>query len=148
MRHDPPEILTRGAAVEPDTPSPETGISQEHIELVIPARAEYVAVVRLTVAGVAGRLGFSYDDIEDIKVAVSEACTVAVLSGGPKVDIEMAIRADRLDVRVGYQVAAGVQNGRAEGELAMLLIECLMDEVRTDRRGRRRAIRMAKNLRR
>jgi serine/threonine-protein kinase RsbW len=134
--------------VEPDTPSVQSGVSQERIELVIPARAEYVAVVRLTVAGVAGRMAFSYDDTEDIKIAVSEACTVAVLSGGPKVELQLAIGAERLDVRVAYQVAAGAQNGMAQGELAMLLIECLMDEVRTDRRGRSRAIRMAKNLRR
>ena len=41
----------------------------------IPAKAEYVAIIRLTMAGVANRMGFAYDDIEDMKIAISEACT-------------------------------------------------------------------------
>jgi serine/threonine-protein kinase RsbW len=45
----------------------------------IPARAEWVRVVRLATAGVASRAGFAYDDIEDIKLAVAEACNNAIL---------------------------------------------------------------------
>ena len=40
---------------------------------------EFVRVVRLAVMGVASRMPFSYDDIEDIKLAVSEACNNAIL---------------------------------------------------------------------
>ncbi|HEX6923454.1 MAG TPA: ATP-binding protein, partial [Bacillales bacterium] len=47
-------------------------------EMTVPAQPEYVGVVRLTASGVANRAGFTYDEIEDIKVAVSEACTNAV----------------------------------------------------------------------
>ena len=48
------------------------------IELKIPAKADYVGVVRLLVSGLANRMGFAYDDIEDVKVAVAEACTNVV----------------------------------------------------------------------
>jgi serine/threonine-protein kinase RsbW len=51
----------------------------EALELRIPARAEWVRVVRLATAGVASRAGFAYDDIEDIKLAVAEACNNAIL---------------------------------------------------------------------
>lgn len=34
-----------------------------------------MAIIRLTMAGVANRMGFAYDDIEDMKIAISEACT-------------------------------------------------------------------------
>ncbi|MEK9657499.1 MAG: ATP-binding protein [bacterium] len=40
----------------------------------IPSTAEYVAVIRLTVAGIASKLNFDIESIEDIKIAVSEAC--------------------------------------------------------------------------
>jgi len=48
------------------------------IKLSIPAISKYVSIVRLTASGLAAKLGFSSDDIEDIKVAVSEACNNSV----------------------------------------------------------------------
>jgi serine/threonine-protein kinase RsbW len=50
----------------------------EHVELSIPCMSEYVGVIRLTVSGIATRMNFSVEEIEDIKIAVSEACTNAV----------------------------------------------------------------------
>lgn len=54
------------------------------IELKIPAKADYVSVVRLFISGVANRIGFSYDDIEDVKVAIAEACTNVVTHAYPE----------------------------------------------------------------
>ncbi|CAC6704679.1 anti-sigma B factor [Staphylococcus aureus] len=44
----------------------------------VPASAEYVSLIRLTLSGVFSRAGATYDDIEDAKIAVSEAVTNAV----------------------------------------------------------------------
>lgn len=52
------------------------------IRLQIPSHADYIDIVRVCLYGVASKLNFSYEDIEDMKVAVSEACTNAVLHGG------------------------------------------------------------------
>ncbi|WP_138755333.1 anti-sigma B factor RsbW [Paenibacillus sinopodophylli] len=49
------------------------------IHLTIPARAEFVDIARLTLFGIANKAGFSYEEIEDMKVAVTEACTNVVL---------------------------------------------------------------------
>jgi serine/threonine-protein kinase RsbW len=48
------------------------------ISIKIPCYSEYVGVVRLAVSGLATRMNFSIEDIEDIKIAVSEACTNSV----------------------------------------------------------------------
>src|ERR1700693_1912257 len=48
------------------------------VELRIPAKPEYVGVARLAILGVASRMRFSYDEVEDIRLAVGEACTTAV----------------------------------------------------------------------
>jgi serine/threonine-protein kinase RsbW len=48
------------------------------VTLVIPCTPEYVGVARLTILGVASRLGFSYDAVEDIRLAVAEACIGAI----------------------------------------------------------------------
>lgn len=49
------------------------------IGLTIPAKAEYLHIVRLTLFGIASNAGFSFEQIEDMKVAVSEACNNVVL---------------------------------------------------------------------
>jgi serine/threonine-protein kinase RsbW len=49
------------------------------VELSVPSRSEYVAVVRLVVASLAaGTRNLAADRIDDLKLAVSEACTNAI----------------------------------------------------------------------
>ena len=50
----------------------------DFIEMKFPSSAEYVGLIRLTLSGVLSRAGATYDDIEDSKIAVSEAVTNAV----------------------------------------------------------------------
>ncbi len=50
----------------------------ENVEFNIPCMSDYVGVVRLAVSGLATRMNFSIEEIEDIKIAVSEACTNSV----------------------------------------------------------------------
>jgi serine/threonine-protein kinase RsbW len=120
------------------------------VELTIPAKAEYVGIVRLTTSGVANRMGYSYDDIEDIKVAVSEACTNAVnhaYKEGEKgqVQIKLFTYEDRLEIMVideGKSFDAERVIGEMkplsatmtleemnEGGLGLYLIDTLMDHV-------------------
>lgn len=44
------------------------------VRLVVPAAPEYLRLVRLTAAGMASRLGFSFDEVEDLRIAVDELC--------------------------------------------------------------------------
>src|SRR3954471_4095898 len=44
------------------------------VRLVVPASPEYLRLVRLTAAGLASRLGFSFDEVEDLRIAVDELC--------------------------------------------------------------------------
>lgn len=48
------------------------------VEIKVPCKPEYVGVVRLAILGVANRMGFSFDDVEDIRLAVGEVCAAAV----------------------------------------------------------------------
>lgn len=122
----------------------------DYIEVKIPAKPEHVGVVRLTLSGIASRMGFSYEAIEDIKVSVSEAITNAVqhayLDKEGDVQIGFALHADKLEVMVTdhgesfnfqqarmetgpYQGDEQAQNLR-EGGLGLYLIESLMDDVK------------------
>jgi len=46
---------------------------QPDAEVRLPADSAYVAVLRMTTAGIAARLDFTLDDIEDLRMAVGEA---------------------------------------------------------------------------
>jgi serine/threonine-protein kinase RsbW len=117
----------------------------ERVEITIPARAEFVSVARLTAATVAARLGFSYDEIEDLKIAVGEACTSLILSGAdPGQPLRLRFILDRDTLQVAIEArgpgivlhstpAAGATSADDlaldERRLGVFLMQCLVDEV-------------------
>jgi len=50
----------------------------EVVRLSVPASLEYLRIVRLTVSGVASRLGFDVDTIENLRIAVDELASTVV----------------------------------------------------------------------
>jgi len=55
-----------------------TDVPRADVELRIPADGAYVSVLRSTAAGLASRLDFDLNQIEDLRVAVGEACALAL----------------------------------------------------------------------
>ena len=53
------------------------------VELRLPADGAYVSVLRTTTAGLAARLDFTIDDIEDLRIAVGEACAMVLPEADP-----------------------------------------------------------------
>lgn len=115
------------------------------VELNIPSRPEYVGVARLAILGVASRMRFSYDEVEDIRLAVGEACTRSIdrLNGGAEgqpINLRCLIDANRLTIEVRSvisktpPIAAEPDNLDAEKGLSDVLIRILMDEVETEER--------------
>jgi serine/threonine-protein kinase RsbW len=114
----------------------------ELVELRIPARPEWVALARLAAATVANRIHFSLEDIEDVKIAVAEACAAVIQhdAHGEFIDLTCEALDDALRVRVrdsgrhGIPAAGGVVNfeeARTAG-LGIFVIRSLMDEVTYD----------------
>lgn len=119
------------------------------IRLQIPADANHIDIVRVCLYGIASKLGFSYEEIEDMKVAVSEACNNAVLHGqldkGRDV-IDICFDPDEQGLAItinnkGPSFAMPDEINKAEpplqnevselrvGGLGIYLMEALMDEV-------------------
>ncbi|MGX9136231.1 anti-sigma B factor RsbW [Rummeliibacillus sp. JY-2-4R] len=123
----------------------------DYFEMRVPAKTQFVGVARLAISGLANRLGFSYDDIEDLKIASSEAITNAIQHAYSEeeygeVIIGCALYKDKLEIMVSdygqsfkyeeikekvgpYHEDDDIQFIR-EGGLGLYLIESLMDEVK------------------
>ena len=52
-------------------------------EIRLPAETAYVAVLRMASSGIAARLDFTLDDVDDLKMAVSEACAMVLADATP-----------------------------------------------------------------
>jgi serine/threonine-protein kinase RsbW len=48
------------------------------VSLRVPAQGAYVSVLRTMTAGLAARLDFTVDDIEDLRIAIGEACALVL----------------------------------------------------------------------
>jgi len=76
------------------------------LELDVPSRPEYIAIVRLVVASVASsRRAMADERVDDLKLAVSEACTNAIeanrsIRPGAPVHVEIWEAPDRLEVAI------------------------------------------------
>lgn len=117
------------------------GGSPAYVELKIPCKPEFVGVARLAILGVASRMKFSYDEVEDVRLAVGEACTTSVewAERNGKTDSDITLRseidADKLVVDIYDESGSRAEESRssnAEQEpenLGALLITLLVDEV-------------------
>ena len=77
--------------------------SRADVELRLPADSAYVSVLRTTSAGLAARLDFTLDDIEDLRMAVGEASALVLPEAQPGSDLvcEFFMRAGELTIQVG-----------------------------------------------
>ena len=123
----------------------------DFIQMRFPAKAEYVGIIRLSISGIASRMGFNYEEIEDLKIAISEAVTNTVTHAYKEdeigeVSIVFGVYSDRLEIMVSdrgesfnfeeikeeigpyHPRESPIENLR-EGGLGLFLIDALMDKV-------------------
>ena len=131
-------------------------MTYETIKMEITANPEYVSIIRLTTSGIANKVGFCIDDIEDLKVAISEACTNAIKhSSDDKFTIiysmiEKGLTIEIIDKGKGYDRSSvsepDIDNLKESG-MGLFIIESLMDEVIVEsQEGKGTSIKMTKYL--
>src|SRR5579859_6659783 len=48
--------------------------TQDEVRLAVPAMPEFLRLARVTASGLASRLGFTFDQVEDLRLAIDELC--------------------------------------------------------------------------
>ena len=131
-------------------------MTYETIKMEISANPEYVSIIRLTTSGIANKVGFCIDDIEDLKVAISEACTNAIKhSSDDTFTIIYSIMVNGLTIEIidngkGYDKNSVTEpdlDNLKESGMGLFIIESLMDEVNVESvQGKGTTIKMTKYL--
>ena len=100
------------------------------VRLTLPARPELLRVARLTAAGLAGRLGFNIDEVEDVKIAVDELCFALVGGQGHAGSLTLTYRSeDDGFVVEGVTAGDGFRSPEpAVGELSAQILGAVVDE--------------------
>jgi serine/threonine-protein kinase RsbW len=108
----------------------ETTVTGETIRLTVPAALEFIRIVRLTASGVASRLGFDVEEIEDLRVAVDELASLLVESSTD--DGELAIRFGVVDGHLRIDGEAAFADDRADNarvdDLTAQILAAVVDE--------------------
>ena len=82
------------------------GDDRADVELRLPAEGAYATVVRTTAAGLAARLDFTIDDIEDLRIAIGEATALAIPAADPGTDLVACFYFGRGSMTVVLEVEA------------------------------------------
>jgi len=106
------------------------------VRLQVPSRDEFASTVRVLVASIGADAGFSVDDIDDLRLAVSEVFSSFDTRDAAVVDLaaRAMIGSDRTEVEIQLATSSdGVPTGTIDlDELAMTIIRAAVDEFRVD----------------
>ena len=75
---------------------------QDQVTIHMPAEGAYLSVLRTATAGLAARLDFTLDEIEDLRIAVDEACGMLLGQAAPGASLEcdFTLGPDRISIAV------------------------------------------------
>jgi serine/threonine-protein kinase RsbW len=74
------------------------------VAIKLPAAGAYLSVLRTATAGLAARLDFTLDEIEDLRIAVDEACAMLLSQAVPGADLECQFALDAESMRISVSV--------------------------------------------
>jgi anti-sigma regulatory factor (Ser/Thr protein kinase) len=124
-----------------------TDVDGEEVRLTMPATPQLLRVARLTAAGLAGRLGFSVDEIEDVKIAVDELCFALVGSKGRPGSLTLTYRLGDRELEIdgeGTFPADGVDHAFAPSDLSAQILAAVVDDHDISRDGETMRFRLVK----
>ena len=118
---------------------------EDVVVLVVPADGSYLAVLRTATAGLAARLQFTLDEIEDLRIAVDEACAILLSFASAQTEVtsqfEVTDSALSVDVSVPFSGRATLPGGNS---FSWQVLTALAGEVSARTDNGRAAIRLKK----
>ncbi len=103
--------------------------TQDEVRLAVPATPEFLRLARVTATGLASRLGFTFDEVEDLRLAIDELCYSLIGSRGRTgtVELRYVVLESALQVE-GRGEFDGETPELALSELSERILAALVDE--------------------
>ena len=104
-------------------------LQADMVTIKLPAAGAYLSVLRTATAGLAARLDFTLDEIEDLRIAVDEACAMLLAQAVPGADLDctFTLNGDSIRVSVSVLTLDGQQPSR--DTFAWTVLSALAGEV-------------------
>lgn len=107
-------------------------MGKDRVTLTVPSRGEYARTVRMTAAELAARIGMSYDEVDDVRIAAEEAFVYACECAGDVADVTFVFTLDdrALEIDVGPLPLCCVPDGghAASESYAEFILQSVCDE--------------------
>jgi serine/threonine-protein kinase RsbW len=99
------------------------------VVITLPADSAYLSVLRTATAGLAARLDFTIDEIEDLRIAVDEACAMLLPQAVKGADITCEFRLEEGSIRVGVSVLTDDGEQPSRDTFAWTVLSALAGDV-------------------
>ena len=103
----------------------------EKVSIKIPASPAYLNVVRLVASGLASRLQFTIDEIEDLKIAVDEMSAYLTGANGREgtMEVSFVIDEDRIEILGSGDFAPGQKIRTDLTDFSRVILETVVDSA-------------------
>jgi serine/threonine-protein kinase RsbW len=104
-------------------------LQNDVVTIKLPAAGAYLSVLRTATAGLAARLDFTLDEIEDLRIAVDEACAMLLAQSVPGADLDCTFSLNGDSIRVGVAVLTLDGQQPSRDTFAWTVLSALAGEV-------------------
>ncbi|HEX4778557.1 MAG TPA: hypothetical protein VFW74_17415 [Acidimicrobiia bacterium] len=115
------------------------------IVLTIPGRPDFLRLARMAAADAASRVGLTYEEIDDLRIAVDELCFAVMGEDGTNAPLTLVyqIHPDAVGVR-GSCPAPSNGASPVQSELSRTIVAAVVDEHELGNEGGARSFRLLK----
>ena len=104
-------------------------LTADYVTIRMPAESAYLSVLRTATAGLAARLDFTLDEIEDLRIAIDEACAMLLAQAIPGTDLECGFELGADQVTITVSVTAAHPQMPARDTFAWTVLSALAGSV-------------------
>ena len=109
--------------------------AQSAVSVTVPADVSYVSTLRLTTASLAARCGLTVDDIEDLRLAVDEACALLLPHAMPGSNLDLRFALTQGEIVVDARVHSADDAELDRAGFAWTVLGALANRVDVQRDG-------------
>jgi anti-sigma regulatory factor (Ser/Thr protein kinase) len=125
-------------------------VAADAISLSIPHSEPFHGVARLVVGGLAARLDLSYEDLEDLQLALVSVLERDGYAAGPEITVRLVVGDDTVGIAIGpldaAELSADLERQPEEGVPMRRLLETLVQEISLEEREGAHWLRLEKRV--